>query len=100
MIISINATVCAAADHGEDWQHKIVRNDRRKTVQERRARGIDQGCKKVRTCSRIDGSWSRITVDGLRPTITAAVVRDRGVVAAGQGEWPRRGAAAAIMMGL
>jgi hypothetical protein len=32
-------------------------------------------------------------------TVTAAVVRDRGVVDAGQGG-PHRGAAAAIMMGL
>jgi hypothetical protein len=27
MIIQINATVCAAADHGEDSQHKIAGGD-------------------------------------------------------------------------
>jgi hypothetical protein len=30
MIISINATVCAAADHGEEGQHKIAGNDQRR----------------------------------------------------------------------
>ena len=46
MIIQINATVCAAPDHGDDRQHKIAGRDQRKTVQERQARGIDQGYKK------------------------------------------------------
>jgi len=29
MIIQINATVCAAVDHGEDWRYKTADSDRR-----------------------------------------------------------------------
>jgi hypothetical protein len=38
MIIQINATVCAAADHGEYWQHKIAGNNQR-----RQLRGHQEG---------------------------------------------------------
>ena len=33
MIIQINATVCAAVDHGEGGQHKIAGSDQRRRVQ-------------------------------------------------------------------
>ena len=32
MIIQINATVCAAADHGEDGQQKIAGGDKHRRV--------------------------------------------------------------------
>jgi hypothetical protein len=34
MIIQINATVCAAEDHGEDEQWKIADGDKHRRVQE------------------------------------------------------------------
>ena len=34
MIIQINATVCAAVDHGEDGQHKIAGSDQRRECRE------------------------------------------------------------------
>ncbi len=42
MIIQMNATVCAAADHGEDRQHKIAGSGQRKRVQQRKGEQIDQ----------------------------------------------------------
>jgi hypothetical protein len=39
MIIQINATVCAALDHGAGGQLKIAGRDKRKMVQESQGRG-------------------------------------------------------------
>ena len=39
MIIQINATVCAAVDHGEGRQLKIAGRDQRKMMQERPGKG-------------------------------------------------------------
>jgi hypothetical protein len=42
MIIWINATVCAAADHGEDEQWKIAGGDKHRRVQEGEGEQSDQ----------------------------------------------------------
>jgi len=42
MIIQINATVCAALDHGQGRQFKIAGRDQRKMVQESKERGSYQ----------------------------------------------------------
>ena len=47
MIIQINATVCAAVDHGEDRQHKIAGSDYRKWVQAEHERGSGQGKREI-----------------------------------------------------
>ncbi len=39
MIIEINATVCAAVDHGEGGQLKIAGRDQRKVVQQGQGKG-------------------------------------------------------------
>jgi len=42
MIIQINATVCAAEDHGEDERQKIAGRDKHRRVQKREGRVGDQ----------------------------------------------------------
>ena len=42
MIIQINATVCAAVNHGEDEQLKIACSDQERIDQYRHGRGGDQ----------------------------------------------------------
>jgi hypothetical protein len=42
MIIQINATVCAAVDHGAGGQHKIASRDQRGKVQQGPGKGIHQ----------------------------------------------------------
>ena len=56
MIIQINATVCAAADHGEDRQHKIAGSDQRNWVLRSREEASDQGNRKIRGTYRGAGS--------------------------------------------
>jgi hypothetical protein len=46
MIISINATVCAAADHGDDKERKIAGNDQWRTEPEAQKEGSD--CRRSR----------------------------------------------------
>ena len=47
MIIQINATVCAAVDHGEGGQLKIAGRDQRKMVQEGQERGSYQAKQRI-----------------------------------------------------
>jgi hypothetical protein len=42
MIIWINATVCAAGDHGEDGRQRIAASDMHRRVQKREGRAGDQ----------------------------------------------------------
>ena len=46
MIIQINATVCAALDHGDDRQHKIAGSDGCMRGMEDTKRGLTGGNKK------------------------------------------------------
>jgi hypothetical protein len=51
MIIQINATVCAALDHGQGGQLKIAGRDQRKMVQEGQGRGSYQAEQRIqRAC--------------------------------------------------
>jgi hypothetical protein len=43
MIIQMNATVCVAEDHGEDWRHKIAGSGQGAECREGRKGGDDQG---------------------------------------------------------
>ena len=47
MIIQINATVCAAVDHGEGGQLKIAGRDQRKMVQEGQERASYQAEQRI-----------------------------------------------------
>jgi hypothetical protein len=47
MIIQINATVCAAVDHGGGEQVKIAGRDQRKMVQEGQGRGSYQAEQRI-----------------------------------------------------
>ena len=47
MIIQINATVCAAVDHGEGEQLKIAGRDQRKMLQEGQGRGSYQAEQRI-----------------------------------------------------
>ena len=59
MIIQINATVCAAVDHGEGRQHKIAGSDKRRMVQEGQGRGSYQVEQRIKERGRSAGSCSR-----------------------------------------
>ena len=62
MIIQINATVCAAADHGGNRQHKIAGSDRRGRVQGGREGTSDQEKRETReACYNAGSSFSRLS---------------------------------------
>jgi hypothetical protein len=58
MIIQINATVCAAIDHGDDRQHKIAGSDPRKRCTRTWERAGDQEKVEISACG-IDAVSSR-----------------------------------------
>jgi hypothetical protein len=50
MIIWINATVCAAEDHGEDRRHEIAGSDQRRNVQAGQERASGQEKQELKEC--------------------------------------------------
>ena len=63
MIIQINATVCAAADHGDDRQHKIAGSDQGKRVQEGQERAMTRAKQEFEERVENDGSSGRWQYD-------------------------------------
>ena len=59
MIIQINATVCAAVDHGDDMWHEIAGSDQGRKMQTGRERGSDQGKQDIHKSGRNAGSCGR-----------------------------------------
>jgi hypothetical protein len=59
MIIQINATVCAALDHGQGRQLKIAGRDLQRMMQGRSGKGIYQAGRKLKERSGNVGSCSR-----------------------------------------
>ena len=67
MIIQINATVCAAVDHGDDGRHKIAGSNHGRDVIQRQEEKGDQGKRKAQVMQRNVGSLG----DGGTATIAA-----------------------------
>jgi hypothetical protein len=55
MIIQMNATVCAAEDHGEDGRHEIAGSDRRRSAQAGQEGTSGQEKQELKECGRNAG---------------------------------------------